>query len=92
MKGEVHMKKKYLSTQRKHAMNISFSQFGYTLSMLLLSPALLAANLQQLDVASLPGDRVELKLSFDEPVVARGGIRLNSLLVLHLTFRACLTS
>lgn len=73
MKGEVHMKKKYLSTQRKHAMNISFSQFGYTLSMLLLSPALLAANLQQLDVASLPGDRVELKLSFDEPVVAPRG-------------------
>lgn len=32
------------------------------------SPALLAADLQALDVASLPGDRVELKLTFDEPV------------------------
>jgi len=38
-----------------------------------LSPALLAANLQSLDVASLPGDKVELKLSFDEPVTAPRG-------------------
>lgn len=36
--------------------------------MTLLSPLALAADLQQMDVASLPGDRVELKLSFDEPV------------------------
>ncbi|MBP7188505.1 MAG: type IV pilus secretin PilQ family protein, partial [Thiopseudomonas sp.] len=35
--------------------------------------ALLAANLQSLDVASLPGDKVELKLSFDEPVTAPRG-------------------
>ena len=34
----------------------------------LLSPLALAADLQSMDVASLPGDRVELKLSFDEPV------------------------
>jgi type IV pilus assembly protein PilQ len=67
------MKNNYQSAQRKHAMNISFSRFGCTLAMLLLSPAVLAANLQQLDVASLPGDRVELKLSFDEPVVAPRG-------------------
>jgi|TARA_R100000049_G_scaffold5360_2_gene16103 type IV pilus assembly protein PilQ len=36
--------------------------------MSLLSPLALAADLQRMDVASLPGDRVELKLSFDEPV------------------------
>lgn len=36
--------------------------------MALLSPLALAADLQKMDVASLPGDRVELKLSFDEPV------------------------
>ncbi|KES02720.1 type IV pilus secretin PilQ [Ectopseudomonas mendocina] len=54
-------------------MNISLSQVGYALSMLFLSPALLAANLQHLDVASLPGDRVELKLRFDEPVAAPRG-------------------
>jgi type IV pilus assembly protein PilQ len=40
---------------------------------LLLSPALLAADLQALDVSALPGDRVELKLTFDEPVVAPRG-------------------
>lgn len=67
------MKKKYQSAQRKHLMNISFSQFGCALSMLFISPVLLAANLQHLDVASLPGDRVELKLRFDEPVVAPRG-------------------
>ena len=38
--------------------------------MSLLSPLALAADLQNMDVASLPGDRVELKLTFDEPVSA----------------------
>lgn len=39
-----------------------------------VSPAsLLAANLQALDVAALPGDKVELKLSFDEPVTEPRG-------------------
>tara|TARA_R110001599_G_scaffold5120_1_gene25716 strand:- start:59432 stop:61522 length:2091 start_codon:yes stop_codon:yes gene_type:complete len=36
----------------------------------LLSPLALAASLQNLDVASLPGERVELKLTFDEPVLS----------------------
>ncbi|WOD13320.1 type IV pilus secretin PilQ [Pseudomonas sp. NyZ704] len=36
----------------------------------LLSPLALAANLEKLDVASLPGERVELKLSFDEPITS----------------------
>ncbi|GAB6405162.1 type IV pilus secretin PilQ [Pseudomonas sp. MHK4] len=35
--------------------------------MALLSPMVQAANLKALDVAALPGDRVELKLVFDEP-------------------------
>jgi len=34
---------------------------------------LLAADLKALNVASLPGDRVELKLSFDQPVTAPKG-------------------
>jgi len=39
----------------------------------LITPQVLAANLQGLDVAALPGNRVELKLAFDEPVsVPRG--------------------
>jgi len=34
---------------------------------------LLAADLKAMNVASLPGDRVELKLSFDQPVTAPKG-------------------
>ncbi|MDV5863032.1 type IV pilus secretin PilQ [Pseudomonas mendocina] len=54
-------------------MNGSLSRLSVALMAALLSPAVLAANLQGLDVASLPGDRVELKLSFDEPVTAPRG-------------------
>ncbi|MBV7512132.1 type IV pilus assembly protein PilQ [Pseudomonas sp. 478] len=48
-------------------MNRIFSTFGISLWIALLSPMVLAANLKALDVAALPGGRVELKLSFDEP-------------------------
>ncbi|MHC8358791.1 type IV pilus secretin PilQ [Pseudomonas sp. LS2P72] len=48
-------------------MNRIFSTFGISLWIALLSPMVLAANLNALDVAALPGDRVELKLSFDGP-------------------------
>jgi len=54
-------------------MNSSLSRLSVVLLAALLSPAVLAANLQDLSVASLPGDRVELKLSFDEPVTAPRG-------------------
>ncbi|WP_031302591.1 type IV pilus secretin PilQ [Pseudomonas sp. EGD-AK9] len=54
-------------------MNGSLSRISVALLATMLSSATLAANLQALDVASLPGDRVELKLSFDEPVVAPRG-------------------
>ncbi|WP_304639400.1 type IV pilus secretin PilQ [Pseudomonas sp.] len=43
-------------------------KFSLAAVMLLLTPLALAANLRNLDVASLPGERVELKLSFDEPL------------------------
>lgn len=48
-------------------MNRIFSTFGISLWIALLSPMVLAANLNTLDVAALPGDRVELKLTFDGP-------------------------
>ncbi|WP_375741573.1 type IV pilus secretin PilQ [Pseudomonas boanensis] len=54
-------------------MKSSLSRLGITLLAALLSPAVLAANLLALDVAALPGDRVELKLGFDEPVSAPRG-------------------
>jgi type IV pilus assembly protein PilQ len=67
------MKNNYRSAQRNQMMKSSLSRLGITLLAALLSPALLAANLQALDVAALPGDRVELKLAFDEPVTAPRG-------------------
>ncbi|WP_028238198.1 type IV pilus secretin PilQ [Stutzerimonas azotifigens] len=54
-------------------MNSSFARLGISLLAALGSPVLLAANLTALDVASLPGDRVELRLAFDEPVAAPRG-------------------
>ena len=67
------MKNNDRSAQRNPMMKSSLSRLGITLLAALLSPALLAADLQSLDVAALPGDRVELKLAFDEPVVAPRG-------------------
>ena len=49
-------------------MNSTVSRLGVALLAFLAAPALLAASLNALDVAALPGDRVELKLAFDEPV------------------------
>ncbi|WP_043311138.1 type IV pilus secretin PilQ [Pseudomonas sp. ML96] len=54
-------------------MNKAFSRLGVSLLLAGFAPSLLAANLQKLDVAALPGDKVELRLSFDEPVAAPRG-------------------
>ncbi|MFJ4197895.1 AMIN domain-containing protein, partial [Pseudomonas sp. NPDC089534] len=48
-------------------MNRIFVTLGLSLWIALLSPTVDAASLKALDVAALPGDRVELKLSFDGP-------------------------
>ena len=48
-------------------MNRILSTVGLSLWIALLSPMVQAANLKALDVAALPGDRVELKLLFDAP-------------------------
>ncbi|MGE6531113.1 type IV pilus secretin PilQ [Pseudomonas sp. NPDC077382] len=58
-------------------MNTTLTRLGLSLLAAFISPALLAANLNSLDVASLPGDRVELKLAFDEPVPAPRGYTLD---------------
>jgi len=71
------MENLYRSAQRKPFMNSTLSRLGLSLMAALVSPALLAANLNALDVASLPGDRVELKLAFDEPVAAPRGYTLD---------------
>lgn len=54
-------------------MNRIISSLGISLWIALLSPMVLAANLQSLDVAALPGDRVELKLTFDAPATLPRG-------------------
>ncbi len=71
--SELAMKKNNRSAQRNLLMNSSFSRLSLSLSAVIFSPFLLAADLQTLDVAALPGDRVELKLTFDEPVLAPRG-------------------
>lgn len=58
-------------------MNLSLSRIGLSLLAAFISPSLLAASLNSLDVASLPGDRVELKLAFDEPVTNPRGYTLD---------------
>lgn len=67
------MKKNNQSAQRNVVMNILPSFLGLSLLAALVSPSLMAADLQTLDVSALPGDRVELKLTFDEPVLAPRG-------------------
>ena len=68
------MDNKLLSARRiQTTMNRTMTRLGLALLAGLFAPSLLAANLQSVDVASLPGDRVELKLGFDEPVTAPRG-------------------
>lgn len=66
------MKYNYIFAQRNKLMNLS-SQFGIFLLCALAAPSLFAANLQGLDVAALPGDKLELKLTFDDAVSAPKG-------------------
>ncbi|WNZ78891.1 type IV pilus secretin PilQ [Pseudomonas sp. P105] len=54
-------------------MNRFFSALGISLWIALLSPMVHAVNLKTLDVAALPGDRIELKLTFDGPPPAPRG-------------------
>ncbi|UVE18262.1 type IV pilus secretin PilQ [Pseudomonas sp. LS44] len=54
-------------------MNGSISRLCISFLAVFLSPIAMAANLEALDVAALPGDRVELKLAFDAPVAAPRG-------------------
>lgn len=61
------------TAKRKLTMTRILSIIGASLWIAMTSPVLQAANLKTLDVAALPGDRIELKLSFDSPVPAPRG-------------------
>lgn len=67
------MNNNYSSARWKSSMNRAISRLGMSLLLAGFVPTLFAANLQKIDVAALPGDKVELKLSFDEPVAAPRG-------------------
>ena len=54
-------------------MNKQLSKLVVTLLTASLAPAVFAATLNDLKIASLPGDKVELKLIFDEPVMEPKG-------------------
>lgn len=54
-------------------MKKQLSRLVVTLLAASFTPAVLAANLNDLKVASLPGDKVELKLTFDEPIMEPKG-------------------
>jgi type IV pilus assembly protein PilQ len=67
------MNNNYRSAQRNQKMKSTLSRLSVSLLLASLSQTLLAADLQSLDVAALPGDKVELKLTFDEPVAVPKG-------------------
>lgn len=67
------MKKNNQFAWRNMTMKNSISCIGLSLIAVFLPASIMAANLQDLNVAALPGDRVELKLTFDEPVLAPRG-------------------
>lgn len=54
-------------------MNNSLPYLSLSFLAAFFSASLFATDLQSLDVAALPGDKVELKLTFDEPVLAPRG-------------------
>ena len=67
------MNNNYRSAQRNHIMKSTLSRLSISLLLASMSQSLFAADLQALDVAALPGDKVELKLTFDEPVAVPKG-------------------
>ena len=67
------MNKNESAAQQGLPMKNLFTRLSFTLLAASFSTLSFAANLEALDVAALPGDRVELKLRFDEPVLAPKG-------------------
>jgi type IV pilus assembly protein PilQ len=67
------MNNNYRSAQRNKIMKNTLSRLSISLFLATMSQSVLAADLQALDVAALPGDKVELKLTFDQPVAVPKG-------------------
>lgn len=71
------MKKNTPIEQRKTVMNVSLIRLSIALLGMAIPSMLYAANLKDMDIVSLPGERVELKLVFDEPVAAPNGYTID---------------
>jgi type IV pilus assembly protein PilQ len=71
------MNNKFQSVERMLRMKSSLKRVVLPLFATALSFDVLAANLESLNVAALPGDRVELKLVFDEPVAQPRGYTID---------------
>lgn len=71
------MKKNTPIKQRKIAMSVPFMRLSVALLSMAVTPMLLAANLKNMEVVSLPGERVELQLTFDEPISAPNGYTID---------------
>ena len=69
----VHMNNNCRHAKRNCLMKSSFAHLGVSLLLGSMASSVLAADLKSLDVAALPGDKVELKLAFDEPISAPRG-------------------
>lgn len=66
-----------IQQQRKIVMSVPYIRFSVAMLSMSITPMLLAANLKDLDVISLPGEKVELKLTFDEHVSAPKGYTID---------------
>lgn len=66
-----------IQQQRKIAMSVPYIRLSVAMLGMSITPILLAANLKDLDVVSLPGEKVELKLVFDGPVPAPKGYSID---------------
>jgi type IV pilus assembly protein PilQ len=62
---------------RDSSMNHFLARFSICFATVIAASDVYAANLNSLDIAALPGDRVELKLTFDEPVLAPRGYTID---------------
>src|SRR5574344_708086 len=71
------MQKLNWKIQRNWTMKTQLISRSLAALMAVSASAALAADLNALDVATLPGDRVELKLTFDEPVTAPRGYTID---------------
>lgn len=62
---------------RDSLMNHFLVRAGFCLATLIAPSGSFAVDLKGMDVAALPGDKVELKLTFDEPVLAPKGYTID---------------